>query len=130
MMRSGLPQSAGVSLIGCAVLLAAGMPQPAAAQRSRIDPTPFTHTEFQRLAPASRARAINALARERWGMACTNSRQTLAALGAKAASWHIACGGSEMLDYMLLLPTRSRDEAARMIYCGPSSTGGRSCALN
>lgn len=130
MTCSGFPRRAGVWSMGCAALLGAAAPQPAAAQRSRIDPTPFTHAEFQRLALSARARAINAMAREHWGMACANSRQTLAALGPKAASWHIACGGSGMLDYMLLLPTRSRDEGARMIYCGPSTAGGRACALN
>jgi len=104
--------------------------QPAAAQRSRLDPTPFTHAEFERLTPAARARAINSLTRAQWGRACARSQLSLAALGPKAASWHIACDGSGVIDYMLLLPTRSRDEGARLIYCGPSTAGGRACALN
>jgi hypothetical protein len=130
MTRAALLCCAGVWSMGCAALLGIVSPQTASAQRSRIDPTPFTHAEFERLAPPARSRAINAMARERWGRPCVNSKLTLAAAGPKAASWHVACDGSGMIDYMLLLPTRSRDEGARFIYCGPSTAGGRACALN
>ena len=92
--------------------------QPAAAQRSRLDPTPFTHAEFERLTPAARARAINSLTRAQWGRACARSQLSLAALGPKAASWHIACDGSGVIDYMNLETTE--EELMHTIFPHPT----------
>ncbi|RXT57662.1 hypothetical protein B6S44_04450 [Bosea sp. Tri-44] len=102
----------------------------AAPTRAMVKPAPFINAEFERLVPASRAQAVNQLARRIWGRSCVNSRQSLAALGPKAASWHVSCDRGGQLDYMMLLPVRSRDEGVALIYCGPSTAGGRACAAN